>query len=116
MATFMFIYSIIIVPLLYNHDVHTVRPLYDMYSRGKVLKQLDAFVDVFEDGNTLRLVPRNASTLYSFSKSLHMFLPFQQGGMYLSPLHHQWDDIVHLQLLDAWHVAVYKLAILRVLY
>ena len=107
---------IIIVPLLYKHDVHTVRPLYDMYSRDKVLKQLDTFVDVFEDGNNLRLVPRDASTLYLFSKSLHMFLPFQQAGMYLSPLHHQWDDVVHFLLSNCWHVAVYKLPILRVLY
>ena len=87
-----------------------------MYSHDKVLKQLDTFIDVFEDGNNLRLLPHNTTTLYLFSKSLHMFLPFQQAGMYLSPLHHQWDDVVHLQLTDTWHVAIYNLATLRMLY
>ena len=107
---------IIIVPLLYDHDIHTVRPLYGMYSREKILKRLDTFVDVFEDGNNLRLLPRNPTTLYLFSKSLHMLLPFQQAGMYISPLHHQWDDVVHLQMINSWHVAVYNLTTLRILY
>ena len=101
---------LVFIPLSYTHETHNVREAHQMYSCDTFIKTLDKHMNVSWDGDILRLSPQDESQLFIMSKGLHTLLPFNQAGMYLTPLRRRWDGACHLHLKEAWTLYMYTLA------
>ena len=101
---------LIFIPLSYTHETHTIRSAQQAYSCNKLIKTLDKHMDAFYDRDTLRLLPQDDSHLFIMSKGLHTLLPFNQAGMYRTPLRRRWDGMCHFDLKEGWTLDIYKLA------
>lgn len=108
--------SIIIISTFSSHSSYNLHQPYETFSLNKVLKKLDNYVDVFDDGTDISIFPRSPTNLCIMSKTLHDFLPFNQAGVYLGPLRGKWKGMLHIDLRQSFYLAIYNLSIIAILH
>ena len=100
---------VILIPKSFPHEAHLIRGYYQSCAREKVLCSLSKYMDVFYEKDILTLLPLDPTKLYIFSKGLHLYLPFPQSGLYVSPLHHHWMEMCHIDFKEPWTLYIYDL-------
>ena len=106
---------LMIIPTLFTHQVHTIRKLYEPFSRERIFNTLSKYMDITYDANHITVSPRDPTKLYVFSKGLHFLAPFHQAGFYLTPVRHRWSGFLHYAIDESYKLAIYPLDTLHVL-
>ena len=103
---------VLLIPKTFPHETYLIRSYYEACSLSTIARKLSKFFDVYQTNETITLIPISSFKLYVFSKPLHLYLPFKQSGVYLSPEHNRLNEICHIDFKDEWTIFIYDMNVI----